>query len=136
MEEFRSHLKALERVGLVASWHDRLISAGTEWKGEIDENLNQADVILLLISASFVESEYCFDIELNRALTRHANKEALVVPVLIRPVVWHDLPFAKLQSLPSDGQPVSTWHNKDLAWVDVTEGLKAAIREFQSRKKP
>lgn len=132
LKEFRSHLKVLERVGLVKSCHDRLISSGTEWKGQVDENLNQADVILLLLSASFIESEYCLDVEINRALTRHENKEALVVPILIKPVVWSDLPFSRLQFLPSNGQSVSTWSNRDLAWVDITEGLKVAIRELQS----
>lgn len=135
LKEFRSHLKVLERIGLVKDWHDRSISSGTEWKGQVDENSNQADVIILLISASFIESEYCLDVEINRALTRHENKEALVVPVLIKPVIWSDLPFAKLQFLPSNEQPVSTWSNKDLAWMDITEGLKAAIFDFQSREK-
>lgn len=136
LEEFKDHLKALERIGLVTSWHDRLIRAGSEWEGEIDDKIEQSDVILLLISSSFVNSKYCFDIELERALTRHANRSALVVPILIRPVAWQELPFAKLQSLPTDGRPVSTWQDKDLAWVDITERLKIAIKEFISKKKP
>nr|VFK47042.1 MAG: TIR domain-containing protein [Candidatus Kentron sp. TC] len=67
-KDFKSHLESLERIRLVKSWHDRMITAGSEWKGVIDSKLEQSSVVLLLISASFVESEYCFDIELEKAL--------------------------------------------------------------------
>jgi hypothetical protein len=136
LEEFKSHLKSLERIGLVKSWHDRIITAGSEWKGIIDRQLETSSVILLLISSSFVDSEYCFDVELKHALAMHENRKALVIPILIRPVVWNDLPFSKLLALPSDGKAVSTWASADLAWVDIVEGLKIAIREFQSQKQP
>lgn len=136
LEEFKSHLKSLERIGLVNSWHDRMISAGSEWKGIIDEKLAQAGVVLLLISASFIESEYCFDIELQEALNMHKAREALVIPIVIRPVVWDDLPFSRLQALPANGKAVSTWESSDLAWVDIIEGPKIAIREFQRQKRP
>jgi len=136
MKQLKSHLRALERIGLIGTWHDRMITAGSEWEGRIDNNLNQADVILLLISDSFVDSKYCFDVELKRALQRHENGESLVVPVIIRPVIWDDLHFAKLQVLPSSGNAVSTWSNIDLAWVNIAEGLKKAIQDFLARKKP
>ena len=135
-KQLKSHLRGLERSGLVTSWHDRMITAGSEWKGEIDKNLNEAGVILLLISSSFIESEFCFDVELEHALQLHQKGIALVVPVIIRPVVWSDLPFAKLQDLPSDGKPVSTWSNIDLAWVNVAEGLKTAIQDFIAKGEP
>lgn len=129
-DALRTHLCALERQQIVTAWYDRMITAGTEWQGQIDKNLDSSEVILLLISADFVESKYCYDIELTRALERHEAREALVIPILVRPVVWNDMPFAKLQSLPKDRKPVAIWDNSDLAWVDVAEGIKIAIEEF------
>lgn len=135
-KQLKSHIRALERIGLITNWHDRMITAGSEWEGKIDENLNQADVILLLISDSFIDSRYCFDVELKRALQRHEDGESLVIPIIIRPVIWSDLYFAKLQVLPTDGKAVSTWSNIDLAWVNVAEGLKTAVQDFLARKNP
>ena len=134
-DALRTHLRALERQKLITTWYDRLITAGVEWQGQIDNNLEASGVILLLISSDFIESEYCFDIELKRAMERHEAKEALVIPILVRPVVWDDMPFAKLQALPRERKPVSTWHDQDSAWVDVTQGIKIAIKDFLAHKR-
>jgi hypothetical protein len=134
-KQLKSHLSALERIGLITNWHDRMITAGSEWEGKIDDNLNQAGVILLLISSSFIDSKYCFDVELKQALQRHKDGESLVIPVIIRPVLCNDLPFAKLQFLPTDRKAVSTWSNIDEAWVNVAEGIKKAVQDFLARKK-
>ncbi len=86
--ELETHLRLLQRIGVLQLWTDRRITAGTEWKGEIDENLERADLILLLISADFMNSDYCYDIELKRALERHEANEARVVPIIVRRVAW------------------------------------------------
>ena len=86
LEEMRRHLSVLERSGLIAGWDDRMITAGADWEGSILEALEGADVILLLISADFLASDYCWDVEMRRALVRAAAAEALVVPVILRPV--------------------------------------------------
>ena len=105
-EELIKALGILKRQGVVREWHDRMIAAGTEWKGQIDDHLNTAGVILLLISADFVASDYCYDVEMARALERHDKGEARVIPVILRPVdAWHEAPFGKLQALPRDGSP-------------------------------
>jgi hypothetical protein len=111
----------------VRSWHDREIGAGDLWKEAIDRNLQEADVILLLISADFLASDYCFDIEMKNALDRHAVGEALVIPVILRPVDWHATPFGKLQALPKDGKPVTTFENLDIALQQVAQGIRRAI---------
>jgi hypothetical protein len=80
-----------------------------------------------LISADFLASDYCFDIEMRTALERHAAEEALVVPVILRPVDWRGTPFRELQSLPRDGKPVTTFANPDVAFEQVATGLRAAI---------
>ena len=81
----------LKRQDIITAWYDREISAGTEWEGSIDAHLNTAHVILLLISADFLASDYCYDIELTRAMERHAVGDARVIPVILRDVDWEML---------------------------------------------
>ena len=128
------HLKLLERQGLVKSWHDRQIGAGGSWEHEIDRNLREADVILLLISSDFLASDYCFDVEMKLALERHAAGEAVVVPVILRPVDWMAAPFGKLQALPRDGKAVTTFENLDAALHQVATGIRGAIEKLHERR--
>src|ERR1041384_3042982 len=86
--ELERHLSPLRREGKIKSWFDRMIKAGTDWRGKIDEHLNSADIILLLISADFIHSDYCYDIEMARALERQSKGEAHVIPVILRPCAW------------------------------------------------
>src|SRR5438874_7841079 len=131
-KELAKHLTSLQRQGIIAGWHDRLISAGTEWEHEIDSHLNTAGIILLLISASFIASKYCYSIEMKRALERHEAKEARVIPIILRPVYWKNMPFGKLQVLPTEGKPVdsSQWHNHDEAFANIVEGIHKVIEEL------
>jgi internalin A len=130
-DELETHLKLFQRAGLIESWHDRQITAGIEWKGEIDENLERADIILLLISADFLASDYCFDVEWRRAYERYRDGSARVVPIIVRDVKWtsklcDDL-FSGMQALPKDGRAVTTWSDRDTAWRSVAEGLERVI---------
>jgi len=129
-KELGKHLRVLERQGVIATWHDRMIGSGTEWEGAIDTHLNDARVILLLISADFVDSQYCYDVEMKRALELHDSRQALVVPVILRAVSLRGTPFAKLQALPKDAKPVVTWTDRDSAFVDITDGLRNAVQDL------
>src|SRR3989442_12755601 len=92
------HLSTLKREGLISNWHDRKIGAGQEWAGQIDAHLNAAQIILLLISADFIASEYCYDVEMKRALERHEAGEARVISIIFPPGDWRTAPFGALQS--------------------------------------
>jgi internalin A len=137
--ELEKHLKALQRRGLIEPWSDRDIEAGDEWKQKIDENLERADIILLLVSSDFIASDYCYGKEMARALERHERNEARVIPVIVRDVNWRNAAFAKLQSLPSDGIAVTKWPDKDSAWRNVSEGIEkvaSQMRKSHSRLRP
>jgi hypothetical protein len=84
--KLEAHLSLLRREGVIQVWHDRKIGAGTEWEGQINDYLNSAHVILLLVSPDFVASDYCYDIEVERAMDRHHKGDARVIPVILRPV--------------------------------------------------
>jgi hypothetical protein len=139
-EDFRldleKHLAGMKRLGVVSGWHDRMIRHGDEWEREIDVRLNAASVILLLISKNFLASNYCYDIEMKRALERHEAGEARVVPIILKPVVWKNQPFAKLNGLPRNGKAITTWRNRDEAFVDVAHGLGDVIAHMRKQSKP
>src|SRR5437660_81371 len=99
-------LRALQRQEIIDLWHDRDISAGTEWEREIDKHLNTARIILLLISPDFMGSDYCYGKEMKLAMERHERREARVIPIILRPIYWQGAPFGKLQALPTDAEPV------------------------------
>jgi internalin A len=129
--ELETHLTLLHRQGLIESWHDRDIEAGDEWRRKIDENLERADIILLLVSADFIASDYCYEIELKRALERHAKNEARVIPVYVRDANWRNAPFASLQGLPGKALAVTRGPDKDSAWRDVSEGIERVARQVR-----
>lgn len=108
LEKLKQHLIPLQREGLVNTlWHDREISAGAEWAKEIDKQLNTAQIILLLVSPNFIASEYCYSFKMKRAIERHENREAAVIPVILRHCNWQGTPFHKLQALPTNAKPVT-----------------------------
>lgn len=130
LNKLKTHLRPLQREGLIEVWYDRNISAGTEWETEIKQHLNTADIILLLVSPDFMDSDYCYGIEMKRALERRARGEAEVIPVILRHVYWHGEPLGKLQALPKDGKPVTDpdWHNLDRALYDVATGIRQVLK--------
>ena len=129
------HLSALKHQGLIDTWHDRRIRAGDEFSSEISDNLERADMILLLVSADFISSRYCYDVEMTRALERHQGGEAKVIPVILRACDWKDTPFGKLLAVPKDSLPVRSWPDIDDAFLDVVRSLKAAIQETSVAKR-
>lgn len=126
-DELEKHLSTLKREGVIAGWHDRKIGVGKEWKGEIDTYLNRAHIVLLLVSPDFLASDYCYDVEMKRAMERHEAGEARVIPVILRPCDWESTLFSKLQALPKDVVPVTSWPNRDEAFLNVAQGIRAAV---------
>lgn len=125
--QLAKHLKMMERQGLLQSWSDRDISAGSEWRGQIDQHLKDANIVLLLISPDFISSDYCYDVELAHALRRHNSGECAVVPIFLREVDISGAPFAELQGLPEGGVPVTSWPNQDEAFADVARNLRRIV---------
>lgn len=133
--ELAKHLALLEHQKVIASWYDRQIPAGNEWAGDIDTHLQTAHIILLLVSADFLASNYCYDIELQQAMARHKTGEARVIPIILRAVDWHSAIFGKLQALPKDGRPVTSWANQDEAFTDVAHGIRV-VAETMAHSPP
>lgn len=129
-DQLETHLSQLVRRQVITKWHDRQISAGSEWEHQIDKQIELAQMILMLVSSDFLASNYCYGIEMMRAMERHAKKEARVIPVILRPCDWLETPFGQLQALPTDAKPVTLWSNHDEAWLDVVRGIRVACGEI------
>jgi hypothetical protein len=128
--DLEKHLKPLERMGIIDKWSDKEIDAGSDFAKEVDKNLADADLVLLLISIDFVNSEYCYEKEMTAALVRHSDKTAKVIPVILRPCMWHDLPFGKLLALPTDGTSVQSHKNPEDAYLEIAKTLKLQAQLF------
>lgn len=134
--ELDTYLKLLHRQGLLASWSDRCITAGDDWKGQIDAALERAHLVLLLVSADFLASDYCMDVEMGRALERAHLGQTVLVPIIVRTCPWESFPFSRWEALPMKGKPVTASPSrsaKDKAWTQVADGIAAKARALAAR---
>jgi len=134
-DELETHLAVLKRSGLIRAWHDRRISAGSELDHTICESLEQADVVLLLLSPHFLASDYCYEREAMRALERHHAGEAVVIPVILEPCDWLYSPFRALRATPPDGKPVSQFTNINEALQQVTSDIRNVAQLVSARNR-
>ncbi|GHO73951.1 hypothetical protein KSD_17220 [Ktedonobacter sp. SOSP1-85] len=134
LKELKAHLRPLEREGLIDIWYDADISAGMEWEVAIKRELDSAQIILLLISSDFMDSEYCYSTEMKRAIERHKRGEARVIPIILRHVSWEGI-LGELQALPKDALPVTDlgWHNRDKAFLSVANDIRKVVKEISQR---
>jgi hypothetical protein len=132
--ELEKHLSVLRRSALIDAWHDRRITPGAQVSREIDLHLENSNLVLLLISPDFMDSDFCYKREMRTALRRHAKGQARIIPIILRPVDWLRTPIGKLLALPRDGKPVTSWHRRDEALLDVAKGVRLAAEEMGPKK--
>ena len=132
LEKLKIHRKPLQHQRLIDVRYDGDISAGTEWEPEITQQLETAQVILLLVSPDFIDSEHCYNVEMKQALERHERGEARVIPLILRPCFWRITPLGKLQALPRDAEPIigRGWRNQDAGFFDVAQGIYRVVEEM------
>jgi hypothetical protein len=135
-DQLEIHLAGLKRQGVIETWHDRRIAAGSHIDRTISRELEAADAILLLVSANFIASDYCYNREMRRALERHEAGDAQVIPVILRRCDWHGTPFGKLMATPKDGKPITTFPDLDEGFMQVVEALKGALASMKATRSP
>ncbi|MDZ8221529.1 toll/interleukin-1 receptor domain-containing protein [Nostoc sp. ChiVER01] len=133
-DELEVHLAMLKRQGFIEMWHDRRITAGEEFDKAISKNLEEADIILLLVSSDFLASNYCYDIEMQRAMEKHEKGESYIIPIILRPCDWRSAPFGKLLVMPTDGKPITKFPDKDDAFLEVVNAIKGTITRLKLRQ--
>lgn len=124
------HLKGLLGSGLVERWDDRNIPSGSSWGEQISEKLEQADVVLFLVSPPFMKSGYSQAAEVKRAVELHEAGKLRVIPVIVRPADWAPAPFAKLQALPDGGKPVIEWRPREEGFKNVAMGIRRTVQQM------
>lgn len=122
--ELETHLALLRRQGIISSWHDRRIMAGSDFGQAISAELESAQIILLLISANFLASDYCFEKEMEKALEKHRDGSAVIVPVILHPCDWQSSPFGHLRATPTDGRAISMHANQQEALACVAKDIR------------
>ena len=125
--EMDKHLIGLKRSNKIAFWQDRMLIGGDSWNDTIRKELMEADIILLLISIDFLNSQYIWDKELAVALQRHDQGSARVIPIILRKCDWQDMPFAKLQALPTGAMPVTDFEDKDAAYTNIAKEISRVV---------
>ena len=130
LSRLHESLATLKRGGDVETWDDRLIQGGADFSEEIDKQLANADVMLPLVSPSFISSDYCYDREMMTAIRRHYDGTMRVVPLIVRPCDWQSTPLGRLKAIPKDGQPITTWPNQDEGWLDVSRELRRLLKSL------
>lgn len=142
-EELQAILKVLERSTDAIVWHDRMILPGRNIDDEIDENLDDSDIFLMLISTDFMASNYCYLKEFERAKERHERGEMEIVPIIVRHCNWENSPIRDFNALPLDGAPVNGEgfprekpETRDRAWMHVSKGLENLISSVENRTTP
>ncbi|MDA1015201.1 MAG: toll/interleukin-1 receptor domain-containing protein [Planctomycetota bacterium] len=126
-DELVVHLSILQRQGIIDVWHEGRIRAGQSWKSEVAEQIELADVIILLVSADFLASDFCWDFELTRILERQDRGEVEVLPVLVRVCAWSHTPLKALPMLPNDAVPIADRESPDEAWVELARTVKSLV---------
>ena len=130
-----AHLTPMKKNNLIETWYDGLIVPGEVWNDEIKKYLEISDIILLLISIDFIASDYCYNVEMERALKRHDNAEAVVIPILVSHCDWKETPISKLQILPRKGLPVSSWNDKDEILTTIAHEIKRIVNKLNTDRK-
>jgi len=135
-DELEVQLAMLKRQGLIEVWHDRRMVAGDRLDWTISKELDEADIVLLLISPDFLASDYCYKIEKGRALERHRKGTARLVSVILRPCDWTHTDLAQFLVTPTDGKAITTWPNRDEAFLDVAKSIRRAIEQIGAADEP
>jgi len=133
-DELDKQLQSLARQYPLSIWDESEIGPGREWEKEIQEKLDSAHIILLLISPDFMSSDDLYGREMPRAIERHRAGEAYVIPVILRPVDWQGAPFSNLLVLPKGARPVTTWPDRDEAFLDVAKGIRKVVDEVSAKQ--
>jgi hypothetical protein len=123
------HLAPLVREGLIDLWSSRAIAPGSDWERDVENELAHADIVILLVTADFVASVFCFEKELTAALQRQQQGGVRILPVLVKPVDFAHMPFGRFQILPRDLRPISTWDNADAGWLEVARGVRRLVED-------
>jgi hypothetical protein len=127
LELLHKHLKQLQRDSLIDTWEDREIQAGGQLDQQISKALNNAGLFLALLSPDYIASNYCYEKEFEKALQMQEENRLIIIPIILEPCDWLNTPFSKFKAIPKDGKAISTWENKNTAFLDVAQNIRRLV---------
>lgn len=127
LENLDKHLVNLKRNSFISTWHHDELQPGIERIVEVEKHFKAADIVILLISSSFFNSDYCHDVEMKKALEKQKNKEAIIIPILLSPCDWENTQIGKLEILPTAKMPIVLWNNREQAFWDVAKNIRQKV---------
>jgi hypothetical protein len=132
LDRLHIHLAMLRREGGISEWYDRNILAGGAIDREIASQLNASSLFLALLSPDFLDSQYCYESEMQAAIKKHDAGEIIVVPIVLEPCDWRFSPLKQFKALPRNGKPVTEWTNQNEALLDVVTELRRLVQSVRS----
>ncbi|HLZ63600.1 MAG TPA: CHAT domain-containing protein [Ktedonosporobacter sp.] len=127
LDELETHLHPLKNQHIITTYHSGNIHPGKEIAEEIERHLNEADIILLLLSHKFLASDYHTKGEMQQALERHYKVEACVIPLILSPCIWETTPLGKLQPLPISGDPITSLPNQNQVFNQIVKDIQHVL---------
>src|ERR1700745_3669672 len=80
--KLRAQLAPSERQGIIDVWSEADIAPGRVKLDELNWHLHTAQIILLLVSPDFMQSNYCYTI-MQQAMDRRKEGTVHVIPVIL-----------------------------------------------------
>lgn len=141
-EQLVRHLAPLRREGLIDLWHDGMLRPGEHLDPTVQAALAASDVVILLVSADFIASEYCYEQEMLRAFARQRDGSARVISIILRPCQWKGVPIgngetlSEFVALPKDGKAVITWPDTDTAFDNAVGAIRDMLKAGDGSGQP
>lgn len=133
-DKLSTYLGVLRQNNKIEEWHDRKIKPGIDFNTEISGKLETADVILFLISEDFLNSDYCFGIEVNKAFELQKTQSVEIIPILLKPCLFEESRFSQLQIIPRDAKPITTSDSKEDTWTTVAREIRDIVNTVSEKK--
>jgi hypothetical protein len=134
LETFHKHLAQLQRDGTLTTWTDQQIPSGGNLTKNISSELSTSNLFIALLSPDYISSEYCYEKEFQKALEMLSEGEIIIIPIIVEVCDWLSTPFKEFKALPRDGKAISTWENKNTAFLDIIQNLRQLINESTAIK--
>lgn len=134
LEILHKHLSQLQRDGTISTWTDEAIPAGGNLEKNISSALTSSNLFISLLSPDYISSNYCFEKEFEKALDMQEREQIIIIPIILEPCDWHNTPFSKFKALPKDGKAISTWENKNTAFLDVIQNIRKLVEAADNTK--
>lgn len=129
LAELKLVLAPLIREDRILFWDDTRIQAGARWQAEIESSLAAANVVLVLVSANLLASEFVMREELPLILDRVKRDGTRLLWVAVGHALVSETELIEFQALNDPRRPLETLQRPQrmAMWTRIGESIKEAI---------